>query len=391
MAHQSYDDMSSDPKAREEDRRFRTIKNIITTVIIILILLAVGAIVLLIRSDNTAEKGAAEKLDSIVIADDEAVEDALGEIIQVPEAVPAAEPDVTEPVDTPAPSEEAPVPVAPAEEPADEPAEEAGEPVEDTVPKPEGPAYEEAGEISNTPVSYTSYTVKAGDTVNRIAASYGLLPETVISVNSISDVNDIKVGMSLSIPDRDGQMYTVKAGDSLSVIAYSYGMGYVTLADVNGLKSSLIRIGERLFIPNRVISREDYQIVMNTLFTRPAEGRITYGFASSMEDIITGEIKRVDGVYIEDELGTRVDAANTGTVIAVENNQGDLGRYIVIDHDNGYQTTYGHLDRLYVEVGNSVEQGDRIGTMGNTGRILTPMLFFKITKDGVAIDPEEFF
>jgi len=78
-------------------------------------------------------------------------------------------------------------------------------------------------------------------------------------------------------------------------------------------------------------------------------------------------------------------------VTGVYNVQSGLGRYIVLEHENGYTSLYGHLDKLHVQVGDSVEQGDLIGTMGITGRVLEPSLYFEIDKNGEPVDPEQFF
>ncbi len=389
MSHQSYDDMSPGSQVQEEDRKFNTMKRVVTGFMVFLILFAIGAIIFLVMTNEKFSKDAAEDLSGIVIEDDTDLTDLMDDIIETPSDI-TGTPIIKESESISEPIIENPVSEVTVSEPElvtpDKPEETIA-----VVTTPTGNTSSTEAEISNIPIAFTPYNVAPGDTVNKIAASFGLLPETIIGVNEIKHIDDIKAGMQLDIPDRDGKIYIVKEGDNLSMIAYGYGMGYVTLAEVNGLKSSLINIGQRLFIPDRTISTEAYQTVMNTFFTTPAAGPVVYKFNSSVEDIITGEKKVIDGIYIKNELGTDILAASTGTVMAVENNQSNLGRYIIIDHDNGYQTIYGHLDKLYVDVGISVEQGDKIGTMGLTGRILEPMLFFKITKEGIAIDPKEFF
>lgn len=247
-------------------------------------------------------------------------------------------------------------------------------------------------DIQKSPVKFVDYVVKTGDTVNRIAASFGLFPETVVGVNEIDDINQIVVGSVLQIPDRDGQIYTVNSGDSLSMIAYSFGMGYVTLAEVNSKTSSLIKPGEKLFIPNRMISEEEFLLVMNSLFVLPAEGLILVHFNDEIEDVMTGEEKITTGLYIENIIGTTVVAAKSGQISAIGSDQSGLGKNVVIAHDNGYESIYGHLDSfLGLEVGDFVEQGEQIAQLGNTGRILDSMLYFEIRKDGIPINPEQFF
>ena len=63
------------------------------------------------------------------------------------------------------------------------------------------------------------------------------------------------------------------------------------------------------------------------------------------------------------------------------------GRYVVIDHGNGFQTLYAHLSVYYVKTGQSVRKDQAIGLMGNTGRSTGPHLHFEIRKNGVQRNP----
>ena len=63
------------------------------------------------------------------------------------------------------------------------------------------------------------------------------------------------------------------------------------------------------------------------------------------------------------------------------------GNYIMIDHGNGYVTTYAHMTERFVKEGDMVAQGDLIGTVGSTGRVTGPHLHFEILCDGSYVDP----
>ncbi|MFJ4964909.1 Murein DD-endopeptidase MepM [Streptomyces sp. ADI96-02] len=80
--------------------------------------------------------------------------------------------------------------------------------------------------------------------------------------------------------------------------------------------------------------------------------------------------------------GTRVDAANTGTVVkAGPNGGGDgpaYGNAVVIKHSNGKYTQYAHLSKVNVKVGQHVKTGQKIALSGNTGNSSGPHLHFEI-------------
>lgn len=79
-------------------------------------------------------------------------------------------------------------------------------------------------------------------------------------------------------------------------------------------------------------------------------------------------------------------AADTGVVTFAGDN-GDYGKCIIIDHKNGYETLYAHLSKISVKEGDIVEKGDKIGTMGNTGRSTGVHLHFEIIVNDVAKNP----
>lgn len=84
-------------------------------------------------------------------------------------------------------------------------------------------------------------------------------------------------------------------------------------------------------------------------------------------------------------------AADSGRVAYVSYNDSIYGIYCIIDHGNGYSTLYGHCSGLSVKVGQNVTKGQKIGTVGMTGIATGYHLHFGVLKNGVAIDPLQFF
>jgi len=95
------------------------------------------------------------------------------------------------------------------------------------------------------------------------------------------------------------------------------------------------------------------------------------------------------GTDFSAQPGSPVFASGSGTV-EFAGQQDELGNTVVIDHQNGYVTSYSHLKDIRTRKGRNVSKGDIIGTVGSTGNSSAPHLHYTITKNGKERDPEEF-
>lgn len=96
------------------------------------------------------------------------------------------------------------------------------------------------------------------------------------------------------------------------------------------------------------------------------------------------------GIDLSGPMGTPIDAAGPGVVVAATQSTIGYGNYIVIAHDAHTLTLYGHLQSLGVKVGDTVAQGQPIGLMGSTGNSTGPHLHFELRLDNVPSDPAPF-
>lgn len=87
--------------------------------------------------------------------------------------------------------------------------------------------------------------------------------------------------------------------------------------------------------------------------------------------------------------GDKIVASDAGTV-TYSSNLSTYGKLIKIDHGNGYETRYAHLNSYAVKKGDKVEKGQYIGDMGATGGNYAVHLHFEIRKGDTALNPEDF-
>lgn len=130
------------------------------------------------------------------------------------------------------------------------------------------------------------------------------------------------------------------------------------------------------------------------LVVTPLRGDVLTAF--SMEELVysptLGDWRTHNGVDIAAQQGTTVLAASAGAVMSVTDDP-LMGTTVVLEHDNGYQTTYANLQaKPNVEAGDPVSAGQIIGAVGTTAAAESgqPHLHFAVTKDGKAVDPNEY-
>lgn len=237
-------------------------------------------------------------------------------------------------------------------------------------------------------VSIRSYTVKSGDTLEKIAKRFGLRQDTLISSNNLKSPSSIHSGVQLRIPNMDGVSHLVRGGESLSSLAKTYAIDITRIVDANDLASGTISKGQSLFIPNARLSSASLRDFYGERFLWPARGRISSPFGYRANPF-TGLRTYHSAIDIVVSLGTKVKATSDGRVADTGYNS-VFGNYIILKHASGYQSLYAHLSSILVKEGASITQGAVIGLSGNTGQSTGPHLHFSIFKNGQALDPTKY-
>lgn len=243
----------------------------------------------------------------------------------------------------------------------------------------------------------SAYIVQSGDTIFGIAAKFGLAPETIMWSNSDLEANPdwLSVGQKLLILPVNGVYHQVGGGDTVEKIAATYKVGPEAIINfpLNELDADnpVIQAGQWLvvpggskpFVPRTVTAYSGPVPADATLgsgaFGWPASGTIFQGFWSGHP-----------GIDIAAWIGAPVAAADSGYVIFSGWDNTGYGNTLVIDHGNGFQTLYAHLDSFSVQAGQNVSKGQTIATMGSTGNSTGPHLHFEVRQGTVQRNPVGF-
>ena len=243
-------------------------------------------------------------------------------------------------------------------------------------------------ELASSGVGYRTYRVQRGDTISEIAQKFEVDLDTLISFNEIRRAAEIRAGQLLTVPSSSGLRYVVRRGDTLSGIATRSGVSLSALLDGNDLASETIQPGQVLFVPGGRLSENARNAVLGKLFLRPANGVITSRYGPRRHPA-TGLPSYHNGIDIANDQGSAITASMRGRVARVGFNS-VYGRYVILVHDDAYQTLYAHMLSTAVAVGQVVAQGQRLGQMGNTGDSTGPHLHFSIFRDGAHVDPLDY-
>jgi len=260
-----------------------------------------------------------------------------------------------------------------------------------------------------------TYTVQSGDFLFAIADKFKIKPETILWSNYdvLKDNPEIIVpGQVLNILPVDGLYYQWQAGDRLDTVAGAYG---VTPEDIilwpgNYLSPTIdiqnpgIPAGTWLVVPggHREFKEWEPQIIRSTsgtswTFGGPGACNGVYSgsagtgawFLPTASNWIVGNKYTAyhHGIDLYLTLGEPVHAADRGVTVYAGWNTWGYGNLVVIDHGNGWQTVYGHLSRIDVGCGYTVQRGGQIGLGGSTGNSTGPHLHFEMIYDGARVDP----
>ena len=180
-----------------------------------------------------------------------------------------------------------------------------------------------------------------------------------------------------------GSIYTVQPGDTLYAIARRNGLSCQALLALNpDLSAEHLPIGAGVALPASA---------RRTAPAAVSRGSSPRFYAWPLTGIITSPFGRRGtgihhGIDIAGSTGDPVRASAAGIVSKAACHE-IYGNFILLDHANGQQTLYAHLNRMDVRPGEAVSRGQIIGAVGSTGNSTGPHLHFEIRENQIAADP----
>lgn len=265
------------------------------------------------------------------------------------------------------------------------------------------------------------HAVKEGESIEKIAARYGIKAQTIRWANGLAANAGIRPGQELLILPVDGIIHTVRRGQTLGRIAQLYDVPAEDITRQNRIKGGFIVAGEQLIIPGGkpvtgasaiaaadqalrfadAMPSKDIRLQLNLPAgdKRPSQGPAAGVILSQTllqlpcKDCFYTQ-KYHPGHYAVD-LQTRgggpIYAAENGTVIRADIGwNGGYGNVIEVDHGNGLVSLYAHNKMLYVKNGDEITRGQHIADMGNTGLVHGPTgihIHFEVRVNGVKKNP----
>lgn len=210
----------------------------------------------------------------------------------------------------------------------------------------------------------------------------------IFSVSRFSGVESDRVkNVFTKSPDGISKRAEVFLGETIQTLADLCSPVFMPQKDK---KTDALAVAERAAFSDGSQS-DSPQIPKEEVFVfsaiNPCPGRISSEFGERVHPL-NNEPTFHNGIDIAGESGTQIRAASGGTVITSEYNEFS-GNYIVIDHTNGYTSSYAHLKECVSKKGDTVKKGELIGYMGATGNATGPHLHFEIRLNGTPLNPME--
>lgn len=221
-----------------------------------------------------------------------------------------------------------------------------------------------------------THRVKPGENLYRIGQAYGYDHLELARINRIGPPYTLRVGDEIFIPGADRQLPVgLITPRAVSAAPPGADNGVVTPSRPMPAPQA-----HRPAPPPPVATAPEARgLAKNARFVWPVRGRLLQPFSGTSS-------APHDGIDVATTPGASITAAADGKVI-FSDRLSSYGNVIIVEHSGGFTTVYAHNERNLVRKGARIRRGERIATLGASGRARTPHLHFEVRKDNVARNP----
>ncbi|MDA9558909.1 M23 family metallopeptidase [Alphaproteobacteria bacterium] len=244
--------------------------------------------------------------------------------------------------------------------------------------------------------SHRSVRLLPGDTLLTISKKYQVTVKELVKYNKFKSPYVLKPGSFIRLPKE--KYYKIRKKDTLFNIARCFSISTKDLYIKNpNLNIKRLKVGKSIKLPyyasinkckikdiKKRYSKKTHSSNYKPLFEWPLSGSLIATFGKQDAG------RSNDGINIRAAKGNPVRAALKGKVIYSGNELPAWGNLILIKHANGWTTAYAHLDKILVKVGDIINTGNIIGSVGATGNVSKYQLHFQVRKNSKPVNPKNY-
>ena len=238
------------------------------------------------------------------------------------------------------------------------------------------------------PIKFYRYKVEAGWDVLGIVARCCIDNAGIITLNRIQSAKDDLAGLYVLLPTVPGLYIPEDTGNPLEKLE-------AAACEKKLIKPLQLNIatqkGNRkvYYFPNDKLDETTWRYFLSPLYRFPLDSGILTSPFGKRPSPFSGKPSYHPGIDLAAPTGSPVYACAPGKVTAVLFSN-VYGNHIIIKHNDGNESLYGHLSKTIATLNQIVKAGTLIGEVGSTGMSTGPHLHFEIRKSGVPTDPQVF-
>lgn len=242
-----------------------------------------------------------------------------------------------------------------------------------------------------TRVELDTVRVASGDTLYSLSRKYSVPVNDLAVMNNLRAPFNLVVGQKIRVPNlKDAQVAKVVKQEPKKTPVAEAKKSQKSSVEVQKKETKTAKaqgvVAVKKDAPKKISSDPTKKLPKITSrssskFSWPVRGKILSNYGAKSNGLFN------DGINISASRGSAVKAAENGVVAYAGNEVKGMGNLVIIQHSGGWMTVYAHMDAMNVRRGARVNVGQKIGTIGQTGKVDSPQLHFEIRKGTKAYNP----